>query len=53
MDMVYAVIHGDEVCFITDNEHDILKYLDLTDGTGYTHEGFTKEIPLKSFLTLP
>ena len=42
--MVYVVLHEDEICFIADNEYDILKYLDLTDGTGYTHAGFTEEL---------
>ena len=52
MDMVYAVMHGDEVCFITDNEHDMLKYLDLTPNTGYSHEGFIKEKGIDAYTWL-
>lgn len=50
--MVYVVLHEDEICFIADNEHDILKYLDLTDGTGYTHAGFTEELGIDPYVWL-
>lgn len=42
--MVYIVFKDDELCLAADNEMDVVKYLDITDETGFDVNTFRKKM---------